>query len=307
MPSSVKCHRGHPRVTRVLICYLSASPLSSMSPGSSGSRRSKGKGVVRDPLSPPLHAGKKRKVITQFSSSPPPLPTTEGDDSESDEENDEEEADEPVSFHDISFCLTPMPSASLTVCSLTPPTYFAKSPLHAKALYDPARFANRVAAAAFGRRVFLSFDGFVEAMEAKTSLNPHVLCCPVALGGTGISEVVLLTDPTIMFTLLCFVIHVLSARARELSGPLLSCPLLWRLGADLTVFHKIIQVHGSTNRDVAIFYSQEDIHTRPCANCQRGNSLFKLCVVPPLPDRRSSAPRPCCNCLWNFKRSSCSF
>ncbi|OJD09814.1 hypothetical protein AJ78_08911 [Emergomyces pasteurianus Ep9510] len=168
-------------------------------------------------------------------------------------------------------------------------------------------YADRVSAAPRGRRLYLCLDLVTAPDRDAAPPHPDVHYRPTLTSGSGMYEVVPFSDSKAMFTLLHLKVEFMSARVIEVAANPAVRPILWRLINDLVVCRKDIRVNGSMNEDVIIFYTRGEDCSSACTDCQRGNDLFELCVQPLAVHFSVSAPRACCNCLWNSKGSNCSF
>ncbi|OJD10069.1 hypothetical protein AJ78_08769 [Emergomyces pasteurianus Ep9510] len=168
-------------------------------------------------------------------------------------------------------------------------------------------YADRASAASRGRRLYLCLNLVTTLDRDAASPHPDVHYRPTLTSGSGMYEVVPFFDPKAMFTLLHLKVEPMSARAIKVAANPAVRPILWRLINDLVVCRKNIRVNGSTNEDMVIFYTRGEDCSSACTGCQRENDLFELCVQSSIVHFSVSTLRACCNCLWNFKSSNCSF
>ncbi|KAG5291924.1 hypothetical protein I7I48_03865 [Histoplasma ohiense] len=184
------------------------------------------------------------------------------------------------------------------------PTASSKTRFHTQVLYDTTRFASYSSVAPLARSKYETFSNLTHPLDSavvRTDCAEREI-----VQGLRVVEVMADEDPRAMFAYANFCIAPLSSRASSLSDECLR-PLCWRMTSELVIRRKEIRVQGSPNGDVALFYTRGEYTPVPCAGCARGKGPFQFCVLPPARDRPAGRPRPCCNCLWSSKGSSCSF
>ncbi|PGH01025.1 hypothetical protein GX51_05461 [Blastomyces parvus] len=201
---------------------------------------------------------------------------------------------------------TPAPPIRFPLRPPPPLPHFLKYPFYARVFYDTTRFAGHASAAKFIKSRYSNC--WSVASVPATALSPHssVRLRPSSHEGAEMVEIVPAAHLGAVFTAVRVVVAPYSAGARLVAARPARMALLWRLSSDLIVLRKDLRMNGSSNGDVAIYYTRGEVSQTSCENCKRGNGPFESCVVPTEISEALYTSGACCNCLWNSKGSSCN-